>query len=353
MPNTWQGTDVAGKKIDKKLWIGMAISLFFLFLLFRKIDFAKLAAAFRELDYRYLWPAILSTFASYFFRAVRWRYLILPIKTAGMANLFSSTIIGYMANNLLPARLGEFIRAYVLAEKEKIGASSVFATLVLDRLFDGFTVLLILLVTFFTVKLPAGMENIQHAMVVGGYATLALYCGVIFFLVVLKARTDWTLGLVSFLLRPLPAQASEKIVALLVSFISGLRLPGKIAELLALAVSSLLIWTTAIWPVDLLLRAFGLHLPITASMFIMVFLVFAVMVPASPGYVGTYHFACVTALSAYGIQSEKALSIALIIHGVSFFPVIALGFCYLWKDNISIRKISESTVKQEQLIERP
>lgn len=344
---------MAGKKIDKKLWIGMAISLFFLFLLFRKIDFTKLAAAFRELDYRYLWPAIILTFISYFFRAVRWRFLILPIKTAGMGNLFSSTVIGYMANNLLPARLGEFVRAYVLAEKEKMETSSVFATLVLDRLFDGFTVLLILLITFFSVKLPAGMENVQHAMVMGGYVTLTLYLVVIFFLAVLKARTVWTLRMVASLLRPFPAKAAEKVIPLLGSFIAGLRLSGRPLELLALAVSSLLIWTTATWPVDLLLRAFGIELPITASMFIMVFLVFAVMVPASPGYVGTYHFACVTALTAYGIQSEKALSIALVIHGVSFFPVIVLGFWYLWRDNISIRKISESTVKQEQLIERP
>ncbi len=127
---------MVGGKADRKFVAGIGISLFFLFLLFRKIEFHKLAAAFREMDYGYLWPAVFLTFVSYFFRAVRWRFLLLPLKTAPMSTLFSSTIIGYMANNLLPARLGEFVRAYVLAEKERLPASAVFATLVLDYIPD-------------------------------------------------------------------------------------------------------------------------------------------------------------------------------------------------------------------------
>jgi len=156
-----------------KLWVGIGISIFFLFLLFRKIDFDKLLAALAEMDYRYLLPAVLFTFISYFFRAVRWRFLLLPMKKTLMRNLFPATIIGYMANNLLPARLGEFVRAYVLGEKESLDKSAVFANLVVDRLFDGFTVILILVVTFFTVKLPPGMEKIQHGLVMEGYVTLA------------------------------------------------------------------------------------------------------------------------------------------------------------------------------------
>lgn len=343
--------NVTKKGFDKKLLLGIGISLFFLFLLFRKIDFNKLVIAFSEMDYRYLLPAVVVTFVSYYFRAVRWKYLLLPIKKTSMANLFPSTIIGYMANNLLPARLGEFVRAYVLGQKEKIETSAVFATLVVDRLFDGFTVLLILLVTFFTVRLPAGMENVQHGLVVGGYVTLAIYALVVAFLVVLKKRTSWTIHLVGSLLKPFPARISEKVIPLLGSFISGLRLSSKPVELFALFGTSLIIWGSAIWPVHMLLRSFGIALPITASMFIMVFLVFAVMVPASPGYVGTYHAACVYGLMAFAIQKERALSVALVIHGLSFFPVICAGFYYLWRDNVSLKKIRETSTQQEKILE--
>jgi uncharacterized protein (TIRG00374 family) len=324
---------------DKKLWIGIAISIFFLFLLFRKIDFHKLLNAFREMDYRYLLPAVFFTFVSYFFRAVRWKYLLLPLKKTRLKNLFPATIIGYMANNLLPARLGEFVRAYVLGEKEGLDTSAVFATLVVDRLFDGFTVLLILLVTFFTVKLPPGMEHVQEGLVIGGYVTLVIYIAIVFFLITLKKRTLQTITLIAKLLKPFPVKVSERVIPLLGSFIKGLRLSSRPADLFALIFTSLVIWFFAIWPVDLLLRAFGIFLPITASMFIMVFLVFAVMVPASPGYVGTYHAACVYGIMAFNIQKEKALSIALIIHGVSFFPVILMGIYCLWKDKFSLSEI--------------
>ncbi|MBJ6799272.1 lysylphosphatidylglycerol synthase transmembrane domain-containing protein [Geomonas propionica] len=339
------------RKLDKKLLVGLVISALCLILLFRKIDFHKMADAFAGLDYRYLAPALLLTFVSYYLRAVRWKFLLLPIKKTSLGKLFPSTLIGYMANNLLPARLGELVRAYSLGNKEGIGTSAVFASLVLDRLCDGFTVLLVLVITFFTIKLPAGMEGVQRALVTGGYITFGLYLAVLTFLFLLRRHTEFTLGVVTRLVRPVAPHLAQKIDGVLRSFISGIRFPGSAGSVLGILVSSLLIWATAIWPVDLMLRAFGVVLPPTAAMFIMVFLVFAVMVPASPGFIGTHHLACVTALSAFLIGSERALSIAIVIHAMGFFPVTVAGLCCLWRDKLSIRNISENT-SQEQLREQ-
>src|SRR6266702_186528 len=333
-------------KPDMKLWVGIGISTFFLFLLFRKIDFDKLLAALGEMDYRYLFPAVLFTFISYFFRAVRWRFLLLPMKKTQLRNLFPATIIGYMANNLLPARLGEFVRAYVLGDKEGIDKSAVFATLVLDRLLDGFTVLLMLLLTFFTIRLPLGKEGVQQGLVTGGYLVLAVYLLVVIFLVLLKKYPMRTISLIGKILQPLPTRLTEKIIPILGAFIEGLRFPTRMGQLAGLFGSSLLIWALAVWPVDLVLRSFGISLPITASMFVMVFLVFAVMIPASPGYVGTYHAACVYGLMAFNLPKEQALSIAMVVHGISFFPVILLGFYYLWRDNISLKNIGEKSPQE-------
>ena len=345
------GSTVFNKKFDKKLWIGFGISIFFLVFLFRKIDFGKLVAALGEMDYRYLLPAVLLTFISYYFRAVRWKYLLLPMKKTVMRNLFPATVIGYMANNLLPARLGEFIRAYILAEKEQLEPSAVFATLVLDRLFDGFTVILILMITFFTVKLPPGMEKVQHGLEVGGYVTLTFYIAVILFIVLLKKQTNRTLNLTARLLKPFPVKVSEKIIPVLGSFIEGLRLSSRPKDLYILFMSSLVIWAFAVYALDMVLCAFGIFLPVTASMFIMVFLVFAVMIPASPGYVGTYHAACVYGLMAFNVQREKALSIALIVHGVNFFPVIFLGLWFLWRDKLSLTEVQEKSSQQGDVSE--
>lgn len=154
------------------------------------------------------------------------------------------------------------------------------------------------------------------------------------------------LGLIAALLKPFPARFAEKIIPVLGSFIAGLRLSTRPSDILHLFGSSILIWGFAVYALDMVMRSFGLFLPVTASMFIMVFLVFAVMVPASPGYVGTYHAACVYGLMAFNVGMEKALSVALIAHGVNFFPVIAAGLWYLWRGNISLKSATVESFRQ-------
>ncbi len=326
-------------RFDFKFWLGIGISIFFMALLFWKIDFHQLATALRSMDFRFLVPAVLFTFISYFLRAVRWKYLLITEKNIPLSSLYPATIIGYMANNLLPARLGEFVRAFVLAQREGLETPSVFASLVIDRLFDGFTVMLMLLFTLFTLHLPQQMADAEKALRAGGVVMFLLYSGVVLFLVLLKRQTLRTLTFVELMLKPFPKRLSERIIPLLGSFIAGIRLSSRCGHIAAILLSSLAIWTFALLPIDMVLQAFGINLPITASMFIMVLLVFAVMVPASPGFIGTYHYACFKGLSAFGIAASTSVSIALIIHGTSFFPVIIAGFYHLWSGKISLGKL--------------
>jgi uncharacterized protein (TIRG00374 family) len=298
-----------------------------------------------RVDYRYILLAVVCTFISYFLRAVRWHYLLIPEKRIPLSSLYPATIIGYMANNLLPARLGEFVRAFVLAQREGLKTPTVFASLVIDRLFDGFTVMLILLYTLFTLRLPQGLSEAETVLRTGGVVTFVLYAGVVAFLFLLKRQTMRTLAWTGFLLKPFPQKLSDRVIPLLGSFISGIKMSSKGGHIAAVLASSLFIWLFCVIPVDLVLQGFGIHLPITAAMFILVLLVFAVMVPASPGFIGTYHYACFKGLSAFGIEESISVSIALVIHGISFFPVIIAGFYHLWRSNMSlnmVRKAGES-----------
>lgn len=326
-------------KINLKFWLGIAVSLFFMVLLFKKIDFRLLGAAFRSADYRYIFLSICFTFCSYFLRAVRWRYLLISVKSIPLSSLYPATIIGYMANNLLPARLGEFVRAYTLAQREQLETPAVFASLVIDRLFDGFTVLLLLLVTLFTLRLPAGMEDAALALRAGGAIMFLLYCGVMMFLYLLKRQTMRTLSAVGYVLKPFPKRISNKLIPLLGSFIGGIRLSPRLGHFAALAATSAGIWLFCLLSVDMTLRSFNIHLPMTASMFILILVVFAVMVPASPGFIGTYHYVCYKGLSVFGIPETTSVSIALIMHGTAFFPVIIAGMYYLWKNKISLNEL--------------
>ena len=329
-------------KIDLKFWFGIVVSLFFMVLLFRKIDFRSLVTALRSADFRYIFLAICFTFINYFLRAVRWRYLLISEKSIHLSSLYPATIIGYMANNLLPARLGEFVRAYTLAQREQLETPAVFASLVIDRLFDGFTVLLLLLITLFTLRMPAGMEDAAGALRAGGAIMFLLYCGVVLFLYLLKRQTVRTLSAVGYVLKPFPKRFSDSIIPLLGSFIGGIRLSRRGEHLAALVASSAGIWLFCILPVDMTLRSFNIHLPVTASIFILILLVFAVMVPASPGYIGTYHYACYKGLSVFGVPETTSVSIALIMHGTGFFPVISAGLYYLWKNKISLNELQRA-----------
>jgi len=326
-------------KIDFKFWSGIAISVFFMLLLFRKIDFNQLWNALLSVDYRFIVLAIVATFASYLLRAVRWHYLLIPEKRIPLSSLYPATIIGYMANNLLPARLGEFVRAYILAQREGLQTPTVFASLVIDRLFDGFTVILILLYTLFTLKLPQGMTDAETALKTGGVVSFALYACIIIFLILLKRQTDRTLQWTAVLLKPMPRKFSDRVILLLGSFIGGIRISSNGRDISAILISSILVWICCIIPVYSVLLGFGIKLPVAASMFILVLLVFAVMVPASPGYIGTYHYACFKGLSAFGIPESTAVTVALVIHAIGFFPVIIAGFYYTWKYRLSFSEL--------------
>ena len=169
------------------------------------------------------------------------------------------------------------------------------------------------------------------------------YIVVIIFLFMLKHQTTKTLSFTATLLKPFPQVFSDRLLLLLGSFISGISMTVKSLHIFAILFLSILIWIFCVFPVDFILQGFGINLPITASVFIMVLLVFAVMVPASPGFIGTYHYACYKGLSVFGIAETTAVSIALIVHGTTFFPVIFAGFYHLWREGLTLNSLGDMT----------
>src|SRR5438046_1939582 len=125
---------------DKKFWLGLAVSLIFLGLVFAGQDLGKIWSALQRANYLALVPAVGLYFLGVGVRAVRWQVLLRPVlpKTQ-LARLFEVVVIGYMANDLLPARLGEVVRAFVLSRREQETKSAILGTIVVERIFDGIT----------------------------------------------------------------------------------------------------------------------------------------------------------------------------------------------------------------------
>ena len=151
-----------------KTWIGFLISAAILFLAFHRIDFRLLLENLQKANYLYLVPIVVVIFLSMALRALRWGYLLLPIKRVGFPNLFAGILIGFMANNVLPVRMGEFVRAYIIGRSEQIRKSASFGTVVVERLFDGFTVLGLLVVVLTFLHLPPGNATFKKGLLMGG-----------------------------------------------------------------------------------------------------------------------------------------------------------------------------------------
>ena len=124
-----------------QFWLGGGVSLVLLLILIYRVDISEIKGALRDANYYLLAPSIIVYFIAVFFRAVRWRYLLTPIGEYSVVRLYPVVVIGYMANNLLPVRLGELVRSYYLSRREDVNASSALATVAVERIYDGITLL--------------------------------------------------------------------------------------------------------------------------------------------------------------------------------------------------------------------
>ena len=326
-----------------KAAIGIIISALFLFLAFRKVDFAEFGAALESANYFYIIPIFLLSLLSVAVRSFRWRYLLRPVKEIGARSLFSATFIGLMANNVLPARLGEFVRAYVIGEREKISKSTSFATIVLERIFDGITILLFLVIVliFYAVSFPGWLSK-------ASYFALIFYIAAILFLVLLKVNTRWAVGIAEFVLRPLPKRIGDLGIRVLHAFIEGLAVLHSTRNVLIAALLSVLVWLPHVLINHLLLVSFDIHLSIFASFLLLVALAIGVMVPSAPGFVGTVQYICVLTLALFGVPREQALSYSIVYHASVFIPVTVVVLVFLFAGRLSFTDIWNSVARKEQ-----
>ncbi|MEK6775936.1 MAG: lysylphosphatidylglycerol synthase transmembrane domain-containing protein [bacterium] len=326
------------KTSHKQIWFGAVLSLALVILLLKSTDFHALSEAFRHANYYYCIPMIAISLIGILIRAYRWKFIMAPLHRASMSNLFSATMVGFMAIDLLPARIGEVIRAHLIGEKEGIPKSAAFGTIVVERLFDIFTVLLILAWILVIVSLPGSRIQGVYAKALRGAALVffPFFVVLICFLILIMRKTGLAISWARTCLRPLPESWRNKILSMLNSFASGLGAIRMGMHLVPIIFYSLIMWGLFGLGNGLMLKAFQIDLPVYAFFYLLVVQAVAVAVPASPGFVGTYHAAVVAGLAAFQIPKEVALSFAILSHFLIFIPVILYGLVLLWKDHLSL-----------------
>lgn len=326
-----------------KFWLGTIISIGLLVFLFSKVDFRTLWAVMRAADPLYVTAAIVTNIFFFGVRAVRWRYLLAPVKkNVPVGALFSATMIGFMANNVLPARLGEVVRAHALGRRGNLSTSSVFASIVVERLFDSMSVLLLLV--YVLAFLPPQVAGGEAAAAIrkAGIISLGAYFVLVAVIVALVMAPERFTRMVRAACGIFSYGLAEKAGAMAGKFAHGLSVVKDPRLLLLILFYSALHWAPLFVPIWLLFKAFGYGYGVYVSIFFLVATCFSVALPSTPGFVGTFEAAGAGAMMLLGMGKEQALGFTLLAHMVNFIPVTLIGFIYLWKENLSLGGLKEA-----------
>lgn len=317
----------------------LAVALLALFL--RNADLSQVWAEVRRARIDLVGVAVGVTGLTYLFRAIRWRYLLAPIGRVSLRNAFTTTIIGFAATAVLPARAGEVLRPWLLARKEGLSATSAFATIVVERVLD--TVMVLLLFGVFLMltdpTIARGDEVSFGRLKLGGAVAAALSVAALGAMFVLAGHPAAMARIESMLGRFLPQRVARVATRLAHTFAEGLAIVRQPARLAVAMVLSLPLWLSiaaGIWSVS---RAFHIDLPFTGSFMIMALLTVGVAVP-TPGAVGGFHyFYRLGATAFYGAPNDRAVGAAIVLHAVSFLPVAVCGLVLLAREGLSLSRV--------------
>lgn len=324
-------------------WLGIAVSVLCLWLALRGVSWGAAWAAVAEARWGFLAAAALgSVFVNVHVRALRWRLFFPDAASFASGRLLSATGIGLMANNVLPARMGEFVRAYVLGRGSPVPATTAFGSLFVERLFDLAALCSILVGVVLLVDTPewvlvlARLAGVLLAAVLAAEVLLIRYPRHFFRL--LHATTA----------RFLPSRWEAELETILQRFIEGfqlLRSPRRVALALAL---TFVLWAANGFLYYLGLQAFGLgRVGYEGALLVQSVASLGVSIPSSPGFVGTFQLFVVKALSAFEVDRDLAFSYSMAYHASQYVPVTLFGFYLLWQANLSWREIEKSEERVE------
>lgn len=328
-------------RLDWRAVLGIALSGFLLWFTLRGVDLREVGAILLGSDLLLWTGSTIAATAIFPLRARRWQAILAPL--AGripLTPLWHATAIGMMMNNVFPARAGEFARAFALSrERREVRFTAAFASLAVDRLFDGVVVLVLMLLATLDPRFPADAR--VFGATAGGIAATAgaVLAGVFVALALLAYSPAFVIGVSERVVGAIVPRLVPKVRHLLEGFGGGL---GVLREpRLALEV---LWWTVLHW----LCNAFAFYLgflaldiaaPLSASLFVQGLIAIGVSIPSSPGFFGTFEAAGTAGLALYGVSDAAAVSWALGFHLLSFIPITVMGAWYFTRLDLHLKDL--------------
>jgi uncharacterized protein (TIRG00374 family) len=321
-----------------RFFVPFAISAVLLLLVASSVrgEAGQLTAALSSADWWLIVPAVCLYFVGVGLRSARWG-LLLPEHSVKTSTLFRALVVGFTVNNLLPLRMGEVARAYLLARWCRIPYGATIASLVVERVLDGLSLAVLLLLSLTLVAAAPG-----YLLVVGMLAAAGFLAGAIA-LALTAWRASTVTGLVRSVARVLPSRLGDLLTRLATSFARSLALvhdPARFARLLGL---SLLAWCCELGVFFVLLVSFSLPASYPLALLVGSAANFATLVPSSPGYVGTFDGVLINVLhDVAGVAAGQAAAYDVVVHAALFLPVVVLGTLVLWRSHVTFDQITHA-----------
>jgi glycosyltransferase 2 family protein len=298
----------------------LGVSAICFYLAVRGIDLARTAQELRQSSPAPIVGAVVFLFLSYWIRAWRWRYLLMPIKSIRVRPLFRSTLIGFMGNYLLPFRAGEIMRAVSIGKTQEISKSAALGSIVLERVFDGVVISLTPFLALAAVELPPWVTRVNFGL-------LALYITGLVGLVIVTQR-GWTEAWIQRAMVLMPMRFARRAGPIATEFLHGMKGITHGRGLLPIALLSIACWVIHGMYFFLMFTALEIELSFSAALVLQMVIGLGVILPAAPGYVGTFEYFTVLGLALFGIGHDTAFAYAVLAHICQFVPVSVVGLFF-------------------------
>ncbi len=317
------------------------VAVALLMLALRDADLSTIATSLAESNLFFVIPVSAALMLQFWFKALRWKILLQPFTPATTAQVFPATVVGYLANLVFPAYLGEFARVYLLGRQLGLRYSPVLATVVLERFFDFLSVLFFVgLVLIADPRAPAELNAVG---VVAGAASVVL-------LLMLAAFLVWTDTLAQIILKVtyfLPDTVSHKIAEQIELGAAGLQSVRNIRMIPAIVVTSLLQWAAMGVCIYLGMMGTGLEVPLSAGFVVLALTVMGVTLPSSPGFFGTIQLCFTLGLMPYGITASEAFAASIFFHLTIYVAGWMAGLYFLRQSGLTLGRLRKASIEQQ------
>jgi glycosyltransferase 2 family protein len=324
-----------------QLLLGVGVSALCVWLSMKDVHLSEVLIALKGANPLGFVLVMLVTLCGFWLRAVRWQYFIAAGRRIGVGSLFSATMIGFMANNVLPFRLGEFVRPWALARREKLSKSTLLATVVVERVVDMLTLLGIFGMSMLIH--PIG-ENTEAGRLVrwGARVLIGLCVALTAFVVAAERNRALAQAVVRRVTAPLPPGTRARVADMLERFFEGLGLfrdLGRLARVFALSFTMFMCFAFGL---GVSLWSLGISLPWYAGLVMLVITAIGIMVPAAPGYIGTLNIACTAGLALFGVGKAQSVPFSWFYFFSQWLPITAVGLVYLNREGLSLRSLGQA-----------